>query len=438
MNPARRRKRIAILAWALALCGASTLPAGAQGEVEPGAPGSGERGLALRAAKALLCTFDGPQVLDHPLVLVREGRIERVGPAGKLEVPEGYASVDVGERWLAPGLIDLHCHVAGPHLLKLNDINDLVYMANPGLRVSPAVIPGNPMLRRAVAGGVTTVLHIPGSGTNISGQGVLLKTGFERFEDMCVRNPGSLKLAQAGNPERWLIGAGRSLMNWTIRNTFRRGLAYARERAGRDQGVERLREVQWDVFPALYGHQTQVSTHTQIYQVVLMTIEMVKGELGLDVYIDHGTFDGWRAAPEALAKGVPAVLGPREVSVPRNRFLDTDGQIQGVAAKYQEMGFDDVAFNTDAPIVPQEELPLQAAMGVHYGLDVSNLEQIRALTIIPARIAGIDDRVGSLEVGKDADIIVVTGDPVDPRSSVETVFIEGRRVYDTSRERRRW
>ncbi len=438
MIPPRRAPTTWLLAGALALGIAPAFAAGAGVEVEPGAPGSGDRGLALRAAKALLCTYDGPQVLDHAVVLVREGKIEAVGPAAETEIPPGYALEDVGEHWLAPGLIDLHCHIAGPNLFALNDINDMVYMANPGLRVSPAVIPGNPMLRRAVAGGVTTVLYIPGSGTNMGGQGVLLKTGLERFEEMRVRDPGSLKLAQAGNPERWAIGVGRSLMNWTIRHTFRRGLAYARERNGEDPGIERRRDPQWDVFGPLREGETQVSAHTQIYQVVLMTIEMVKGELGLPVYIDHGTFDGWRAAPEALAKGVPAVLGPREISFTRRRLLDTDGEIQGVAAKYQEMGFRDVAFNTDAPIVGQEELSLQAAMGSHYGLDTSNLEHIRGLTIVPARTAGIDDRVGSLEAGKDADILVVTGDPIDPRTSVEAVFIEGRRVYDTSRERRRW
>jgi imidazolonepropionase-like amidohydrolase len=316
----------------------------------------------------------------------------------------------------------------------VNDLNDMVYLTNPGLRASSAVRPENGNLKRGVASGVTSVLYIPGSGTNVGGQGVLLKTFMEKYEEMEIRNPGSLKLAQAGNPERWVMGVRRAFMNWNTRNTFQRGVAYAkrweayREKGGQKPDVD----LQFEVFRDLYEQKTQVSTHTQIYQVVSMTVRMIKREMGLPVYIDHGTFDGWKAAGQAQEAGVNAILGPRAISRTYPGFIDTDGQIQGVAAKYQEMGHKMIGFNTDAPVIPQEELFLQSSMGVRYGLDTTNLEHLRGLTIVPAMTAGIADRVGSLEVGKDADIIVVTGDPTDPRSHVETAFIEGRRVYDSS------
>src|SRR6185369_8447154 len=100
----------------------------------------------------------------------------------------------------------------------------------------------------------------------------------DRYEEMEIRNPGSLKLAQAGNPERWAIGVGRSLMNWNTRNTFRRGLAYARtyvearKRHEEKTGPAPERNIQWDVFPWLLEKKTQVSTHTQMYQVIEMTL----------------------------------------------------------------------------------------------------------------------------------------------------------------------
>ena len=400
----------------------------ASGAPAPGAPGA-ETGLALRARKALACPLDGPQVVDDAVLLVRDGRIEALGTARELAVPDGYETVDLGERWIMPGMIDLHCHVAGPNLFAINDINDMVYLTNPGLRVSPAVIPGNSMLQRGAAGGVTTVLYIPGSGTNMGGQGVLLKTALPTYEQMEVRNPGSLKLAQAGNPERFLFGVGRSLMNWNTRDTFERGAGYARawEAHEAGEGERPAKDPQLEIFRALKRREAQVSTHTQIYQVVMTTVTMVAEELDFPVFIDHGTFDGWRAAPLAEKAGVAAILGPRAISrpyvVPDRFVIDTEGQIQGVAAKYQEQGHTRIGFNTDSPVIPQEELSLQAASAVRYGLDPSNLEHVRGLTIVPATAAGIADRVGSLEPGKDADVLVVTGDPADPRTPIETVWI---------------
>jgi imidazolonepropionase-like amidohydrolase len=397
--------------------------------------GRGEEGLALFASKALIASREGAQVLDDAVVLVKDGRIEAVGPRRGTQVPEGYQRLDVGSRWVMPGMIDLHTHVGGSG----RDINDMVYQTNEGLRVSPAVEPRNPMLLREVAAGITTVLFIPGSGTNIGGAGILMKTGLDTFEEMRIRDPGSLKIAQADNPARWGYGMGRITLNYHIRGTVRRGLAYARawreHEAGR--GPRPAKNVQYEVFRDLLEKRTQVSTHTQVYQVVLATITILRGEFGLDVYIDHGEWKGFLAAELAREMQVDAIIGPRQIDTFQGR-IDTDGRILGVAAGYQERGLERVGFNTDAPVVPGEELPLQSAVGVRYGFDNSRMQAVRALTIVPAMTAGIADRVGSLEAGKDADIAVVTGDPSDPRSAVDLVFIEGRKVYEVGDGPRRW
>ncbi len=410
---------------------------------EPGGPGG--PGLALRAAKIVTCAWTGPQAIDHGVLLVRDGRIEAVGSARDVQVPAGYEVLDVGERWLTPGMVELHCHEAGYSLYSgINDLNDLVYLANPGLRASVAAKPGVFSMRMAAAGGVTTVLYIPGSGSNIGGQGVLLKTGFEHYEENLVRDPGSMKLAQWGNPESWTIGVGMAVEQWNTRATIRRGLGYAERwrdfEAG--QGPEPERNIELDVFRELLAKRTQVSTHTQVYQVVLMTLTMIRGEFGLDVYTDHSEIGGWLTGALAHEMGVPAIIGPRSID-PNSRGMinwarNKHEGMRGLAAGYQAAGHDMIGFNTDSPVIPEEELSVQSAMGVRYGLDESRAEALRGLTIVPARASGIADRVGSLEPGKHADILVTTGHPTDPRTSMELVFIEGRRVYDAERDGRRW
>ena len=406
--------------------------------VEAGARGG--PGLALFARKALLAKWEGEQVVDNAVLLVKDGVIEAVSPRATTAIPPDYVVRDLGNLWVIPGLIDLHSHVGG----SMFDINDSVYVTNPELKVHATVQPANPNLQRAVAGGVTTILYIPGSGANSGGQGVLMKTGIPEYEQCIVRDPGSLKVAQWGNPERWVIGVGKTWENWHLRSMFTQGRAYARawEAFEQGKGPEPERDIRLDVFRDLFALRTQVSVHTQVAQVVMMTIVMIKGEFGLDVYIDHGEFGGYLYAGLAKKMGVNAIVGPRNVDAPARNIIDWVGvspeRMQGLAAGYQAAGMDLIGFNTDASVMPQEELFLQSAINVRYGFDNSAMQAVRGHTIVPAKTAGIDARVGSLEPGKDADIVVISGDPSDPRSHVESVFILGRKVYDTATEQRRF
>ena len=324
------------------------------------------------------------------------------------------------------------------------DMGDAVFLANPGLRASVGVIPEDPKMQLALAAGVTTILFIPGSATNIGGQGILLKTGLPTYESTTIRNPGSMKMAQAGNPERWGYGVARAFMTWNLRHTLKKGLAYARrwEAYEAGQGPKPEKDIQWEIVRSLYNRETQISVHTQIFQVVNATLSLAAEELDLPVYLDHSTFDGWKAAPRAKELGISAIVGPRVVEVPIYSFIMWSGsdpqKFQGCAAGYQEQGMEMIGFNTDAPVIPAEELPLQAAMAVRYGFKYDRLQTVRGLTIIPAVTAGIDHLVGSIEPGKDADLLIITGDPADPRTSIEAVYLEGEKVYDPEVQKRRW
>ena len=392
--------------------------------------------VVLLAAKALTCEYEGPGFILDPVVVLRDGEIEAIGPAGSVEIPEGAEVIDYGDRWLAPGFVDLHSHVGGSR----GDINDMVYQLNSELRVSPAVIPNNSDLEKPLAAGVTTILFIPGSGTNMGGTGVLMKLGIDGYEEALLRDPGSLKIAQGDNPTRWGYGMGRILMNYGLRFRLRRGKAYAKawDAYLEGEGDKPERELELDIFRFLYAGDTQVSTHTQYYQLVLMTITMLARDFGLPTYIDHGSFDSYLTTPLAKEFGVGAILGPREIMAPRAPRFDTDGRIEGTAWGFQEQGMVDIGFNTDAPVVPQEELTTQAAMGVRYGLRNDRAQGLRGVTIIPARTSGIADRVGSLERGKHADILVCNGDPIDPRTHFDAVWVNGEKVYDAQSGGRAW
>jgi hypothetical protein len=156
-------------------------------------------------------------------------------------------------------------------------------------------------MRQAIAGGVTTVLYIPGSGTNIGGQGVLVKSAFDKYEENLVRDPGSLKIAQWGNPESW-----GPAWAWPSRTGTRaaccRRASPMQALAGlrRKKGPEPRRNIELDVFRDLLAKQIAISVHTQVYQVVLMTITMIAEELHLPVFTDHSEVGGWLAAPEAV------------------------------------------------------------------------------------------------------------------------------------------
>lgn len=391
--------------------------------------------MAIDAAKALVCAADGQQSIDGARILIEDGVIVAIGAASEVEVPEGFEHVDIGKHWIMPGMIDLHSHISGAF-----DINDTVYQVNSGLRVSATLRPGGPDLQVALASGVTTVLYIPGSGSNVGGVGVLHHTSPGTYEEILVRDPGSLKVAQGDNPARWGYGMGRLMMNYHIRFAMRQGKAYAERWQAFEAGEadEPARKLNLDVFRPLQSGETQISTHTQYYQVVLASLRLLRAETGFDMYIDHGSFDSWKLGPVAKELGVAAILGPREVLWPRPPRFDTDGRAEGSAWGFQQTGVERIGFNTDAPVVPQHELTVQAAMGVRYGLDDAQMASVRGLTIVPAMVAGIDDRLGSLEVGKQADVLVVTGHPADPRTSVERVYVRGEKVYDAEEGARRW
>ena len=376
----------------------------------------GDSGVVIRAGK--LFTMDAEdRVLSPGMLLVRNGKIEAVG--AQFPVPAGFEVIDYGSDWLTPGLVDLHTHV---HAGGFGDINDMVLPINTELRASPSVVPGNPQLQRAVAGGVTTLFGIPGSGTSISGAGVLYKPKLhDTYEHGVIADPGGIKVAQDSNPQRGAgdLGASRAGLSWIIEDANDKALG-AIAQGRKDPALENLMKVHTRELPVLI--------HTAGSDGVGNTTRMWRGHYKVRSVLSHGCFDAWKVSPFVKSMGMPVNNGPRTIEY----FSSREGRIIGISAVNESLGIPNLSINTDSPVVPQEELFLQAAMSARYGAD--GYLMLRAMTINPAIAFGIDARVGSLEPGKDADLALRTGNPLDPRAAVEVVWIDGRIEYDRARD----
>lgn len=317
-------------------------------------------GYAFRAAKVLPIT--APPIVDG-IVVTKNGFIEAVGPAKQIAVPAGYELVDCGDAILVPGFIELHCHIAS----QTFDINDTVHPTNPEFRTLDLIGMEHDQIRAARAGGMSTALYIPGSGSNMGGFGTLTKTWGRTPEEALVRFPGSLKIAQAGNPERGSGDLGTEMMGMSegIRMTLLDGKRYWEQyeawQAGK--GAKPKFDPTLELLRGLFRHEFPVSVHTQIYQVVLQTLHELRHELGLWTVIVHGTFDGYRLSEDMLAGGVPIAGGPRQYY-----FDPRSGRFEGLLSNWSRggqhgwhvpvkgLGMDGVGINTDSPVVDRKSV----------------------------------------------------------------------------------
>jgi imidazolonepropionase-like amidohydrolase len=403
------RRALGVLAFAV---GGSTLA----GVVEAGEPGEpGEPGLAILCGKVL--TMDErDRIFDRGMILVRDGKIEHVGE--RVEVPEGYEILDHSGAWGMPGIVEIHSHIVGT-----GDINDMVSPINPQLSTRPSYRPSNPQVRRACSAGVTVFFGIPGSGTSIAGFGGVYKTKTEsRYRETVLKVPGAMKAAFNYNPERRHGDLGTSWcgLSWTVDKLCERARGAMAQ--GRDVPAYR------DLVRVLEG-ELPVLVHCASAEGVAGLIRQWKIRNGAHPFVSHGSWDGPWAAPFAAEHGIPVNHGPRTMNFTTARRED---RIVGGAQSYLDAGVPVFSLTTDAPVVPQEELPLQGAMSARLGADA--YQMVRAITTHPAQTLWIDDRVGSLETGKDADIVIYSGDPLDPRSRVEIVLIDGELQYSRERD----
>jgi len=383
------------------------------------AEGASEQ-YAIRAGKILTVTKG---TINHGIILIDDGQINAVGKSPNVTIPKEYQIIDASDKWVMPGMVEIHSHIAAE-----SGLNDMVVPTNPELRAADIIDPERWRVPLAVASGVTTVHTIPGSGTNLAGFGVLYKLHGKTFDEMLIRTLGSMKMSQAYNPERQGgdLGLSRMGMSWIIRDILNKGKAYNKTWQAYDKGELKNKpkeEPEYENMRKAFGGAIPTLVHTASARDVMATARIFHDEYKLKTIVSHATFDGYKVAGEMAKRDLHVNVGPRLCDF----SFSQDSKFYGLAAEYKAAGVKNLSICTDAPVLPQEELFFQGSMAIRFGLDEKTA--LESITINSARAIGIDDRVGSIEVGKDADLIVKAGSLFDVTIPVDIVFIDGKIAY---------
>lgn len=376
-----------------------------------------------------LIPIDGDEIARGVLV-VHEGRIIGVGPVGQVPVPDGATIIDVAGKVLMPGLICTHSHIGG---IGGADRSGPI---QPDVRIYDSVNVLDSGFKRALAGGLTTLNIMPGSGHLLSGQTIYVKLRPATvIDDMFILDDdgwimGGMKMANGTNPMRarpfpGTRGKSASLMRQQLiraeeyRERIERAEGDPKKMPDRDIGMEALVEV-------LEGRRV-VHHHTHRHDDI-MTVLRIADEFGFRVVLHH-IIEGWKVADEIAAAGAPvsAIL----IDSPGGK-LEAKNLNFATGAILEQAGVL-TAFHTDDWITDSRLFFRMAAIAVRGGM--SRAGALKALTLAGAQMLDMGDRIGSLTVGKDADFIILDGDPLSVYTKVLETWIEGERVFDRGVEK---
>lgn len=359
-------------------------------------------------------------------ILIENGKIVEIGSG--LKVPEGTDVYDASGKEVYPGFVDAHSHLGldgygmGFEGQDYNERNDI---CTPQLRGIDSFNPMDPTIHMAAMGGVTCVGTGPGSSNVLGGTFFAVKTDGVCVDDMIVKDPIAMKCAFGENPKRCYKDKN-NYARMSTASKLREMLFKARDYKARKDaaGEDPLKKPAFDMklealIPVLEG-KMPLKAHAHQANDLLTAIRIAK-EFGVKMTLEHCT-EGHLIVDKMAEAGFPCAVGPTlthagKIEV-RNRSWETPGVLAAAGCL--------VSIITDAPVIPQQHLTLCAAMAVKAGMPA--YEALKAITINPARHLGVEDRVGSLETGKDADIVVYSGSPLEVASVLELVLINGKKV----------
>ncbi len=372
-------------------------------------------------------TMAGQEYANGCVLIGDDGKIVAVGEA--LEAPEGALIIDAQGRLVTPGCVEAHCHIGLDNEgigWEGRDYNEIVEPITPQMRAIDSIYPQDEAFGNAIRGGVTTACTGPGSANVIGGTFTVIKLWGNRVDNMIVKDPIAMKCAFGENPKRcYGQGAKKSPMTRMavaalLRETLFKTRRYMEDKAaGKNPPFDMKLEA---MEPVLRG-EIPLKCHAHRADDILTAVRIAK-EFGVSMTMDHCT-DGEVIADELAKEGFPAFVGPSlggksKVEL-QNKSFTTPAVLSKAGVK--------VSIITDAPVIPLQNLPMCAGLAANAGLPME--EAWKAITINPAQSLGIADRVGSLEPGKDGDVVIWTADPLTTIGGEAYVtVIDGKVVYN--------
>jgi imidazolonepropionase-like amidohydrolase len=366
--------------------------------------------------------------VDGGTVLIEDGRITAVG--ADVPVPAGARTVDARGQWVLPGFVEGHAHVGiGEEGIgwEGRDYNETTDPNGARLRASDGINPADIGFADALSGGVTTAVVKPGSANPIGGQTVAVKTWGRTVDEMIVRDPASVKSALGENPKR-VYGEQKKLPSTrlgvaaVIRDAFLRAQDYRAQRAhAATEGTPFERDATYEVLCRVLDGEVPWCQHTHRADDIATAVRLSE-EFGYRLVVNHGT-EAHLLADVLADKQIPVMIGPLFTNRSKVEVKERSLRNPGILARAGV----EIAIITDHPVVPIDFLVYQAALSVKEGLDRDTA--LRSITLNPARMLGLDDRIGALAPGLDGDVVLWSGDPLDVTSRALRVLVAGRDVY---------
>lgn len=356
-----------------------------------------------------------------------EGKvITDIGSRDTMCAEDGNDVIDAQGGWIMPGLIDAHAHIGITEEKKGtigDDCNETTDPITPHLRGLDAINPMDSAFHDAIMAGITSVMAGPGSANVVGGQFVFMKTHGRCMDDMIVKEPAAMKVAFGENPKTNYGGQGQSpATRMATAALLREELFKAKQyEEKKKKGKLEERDFRMEAWLPVLEKKIPLKAHAHRADDILTAIRIAK-EYDLDMTLDHCT-EGHLIAEEVAASGFPAIVGTDLTSRSKIEVENMSFKTCGILEKQGIL----VAITTDHPVAIIRYLPLCAGLAVRQGMSLEG--GLRALTINPAKICRADDRVGSLEVGKDADIAVFTGNPMEVFTETICTVIDGEIVY---------
>ena len=377
-------------------------------------------------------TMAGEDIPDGCIHVV-DGKIAEIGRRDEIVVhPAAYERVlEIENGLIMPGIIEAHCHMGITEEKKGmegDDCNETVNPVTPWLRAIDAINTMDAAFDDAVRAGITSAMIGPGSSNVVGGQFAFLKTKGRRIDELIVKAPAAMKVAFGENPKVNYSGQGKSpstrmAIAGMLREELSRATEYARKKKEAREKKEYFeQDFKLECWLPVLNREIPIKAHVHRADDIYTAIRIAK-EFNLRMTLDHCS-EGHLIAEELAKEGFPAIVGPDLASRSKIEVQNMAFKTVGVLNMAGVM----TAVTTDHPVSLIASLPLCAGLAVKAGLPME--EGYRAITIYAATICGVADRVGSLEVGKDADIAIFTGNPMEIFTETLYTIIDGKIVYE--------